>query len=556
MRLKSNILKKPVLLTILLGCIIASVSYAANFIQNDGLEAPFDKYDTWTGSGVTFDLEVAHDWEKFHITGGDKLRYFRASAVAFLYGYTEKRDGSDAQLYWSTSPFDAGIYQQVTGLTVGENYGFQAGILQVYGNTTSGIDGKMFRSVGVDPAGGTDPSATTVIWGPEEGLNADWFYPGIGFQATSTTATVFIRVRAIDNAPTYEENAVWTDDTFLDIAPTTTLALTADSPTQVSAIWSGSPRNGFNLWAYEAQYRKTTDSAWVNLQSFNSRTTTPPTATSANFSATPNTEYIVRARTWHEQSSGDGHEVPGPWVEKIITVGGMVSGKILDNQGYSFAGATVAVDGDPATSTSSDGSGNYTLLTGAGDFGLVTTTPSGWATEQPVQVTVPDAATTVPLTITLTPSDNVISNGDFENDLSDWMVQGDAPLSVTTGQYNGQASLCLTGSVTISQSRLISDSFEPGLSFWYKTEGDTENFTAKIIGNETLAVAGTLSIPAANEWSHIWLPLNVMGTYTGPVVARFNLTQTGEPVSQVYLDSVSLGASRQISHVFLPLILK
>lgn len=555
MWLTSKTLKIPTILAILLTGMITTLIYAANFVQNDGLEAPFDKYDTWTGSGVTFDLEVAHNWEKFHITGGDKLRYFRASALHDYFGYTESR-GGDAQLYWSTSPFDAGIYQQISGLTIGEHYGFQAGILQVYGNTNSGIDGKMFRSVGVDPTGGTDPAAGTVMWGPEEGLNADWFYPGIGFTATSTTATVFIRVRAIDDAPTYEENAVWTDDTFLDITPTTALTLTATSPTQVNAVWSGSPRSGFTLWAYEAQYRRSSDSTWTNLQSFNSRTATPPTGTSTNFTVTPNTEYVVRARTWHEQTSGDSHEVPGPWVEQTITVGGMVSGKILDNRGYAFAGATVAVNGDPTTSTSSNGGGNYTLLTGAGDFELVATTPSGWATEQPIQVTVPDLATIVPLTLTLTPPDNTISNGDFETGPTGWTVQGDAPLSLTGGQYSGQASLWLTGSVTISQTGLISGSFEPGLSFWYKTGGDTGTFTAEISGNETLAAAGTRSIPAAEQWSHVWLPLNITGTYTGPIGARFSLTQTGGPISQVYLDAVTLGASRQISHVFLPLIIK
>ncbi len=251
-------------LKLLLGCLGIAILWlpltvwAANLLQVDGMEAPFVKYGEWAGGGITFDLEVAHDWEKFFVAAGtydngNKIRYMRASAVEFLFGSVEKRDGADAQIWWSTKPFEAGIYQQVSGLTVDEYYGFQAGILQVFANTSSKTHNKMFRSVGIDPYGGVNPSSSNVIWSPEEGLDVDWFYPGVGVQAKSSTITVFIRVRSIDDAPQYEENSVWADDPFMDVAPTTTLDLTIDSPTQVTAVWNGAPRTGFHLFAYEAQ---------------------------------------------------------------------------------------------------------------------------------------------------------------------------------------------------------------------------------------------------------------------------------------------------------------
>jgi hypothetical protein len=251
---------------------------AGNLLRNSGLEPRFIKFGEWQviipGSPVvTFTEEVAHDWEKFIILPnkaedlGD-LHFFRASAPKLP--VFEHRDGDDAQLFWSKKVFDAGLYQQVSGVTPGEYYGFQAGILHLYSDTkTDGSrDGKMFRSVGIDPTGGTDPTSPNVIWGLEEGLNADWFYPGVGAQAISSTITVFVRDRSTKAALTSEENSVWVDDTFMDVAPTTTMNLSANSATQIKASWSGSPRSGFHLWAYEAQYRIVIDSKWTDRKLF------------------------------------------------------------------------------------------------------------------------------------------------------------------------------------------------------------------------------------------------------------------------------------------------
>lgn len=557
-------LKLPVLLLALIAALMFALrppAWAANLLQNDGLEPPFVKYGEWTGSGVTFDLEVAHNWQRFYIPAGtpdngNDLRYFRASAVAFLFGSVEKRDGTDAQLYWSTSPFDAGIYQQVSGVTAGEYYGFQAGILQVYGNTTTKIHNKMFRSVGIDPFGGTDPASANVVWGPEEGLDADWFYPGVGAQAQSTTITVFVRVRSIDDAPPLEESSVWVDDTFLDIAPTTSLTLTVDSPTQVTASWSGAPRSGFHLYAYEAQYRKASESTWTNLQIFDSSTSPIPTGTSASFTVEPGQQYVVRARTWHEQDGGDLHEVPGPWTEQTITVGGIVAGKVLNNRGEPFLGsATVAAGASPTTTSA--GNGSYALQTGAGTFDITATHATGWTTPQPVRVTVPDLQTVTPLTLTLRPPDNIIQNGDFETGLSGWQVTGTAPTTITTGHRSGAASLSLSGTVVLSQTGSITGSYRPVLSFWYKVDsGDGNDLFAVDILGAGLSAANTFSTSTVGGWQHAWLPLDAGEVYTGPVGARFSLNQTGGAGTVVWLDEVSLGASQVVNKTYLPVVLK
>ena len=564
--------KKKLILSLLvgLGAVFLGLPLtvgSANLLQNDGLEAPFEKYGEWTGGGVTFDLEVAHDWERFFVPeatedDGDKLRYFRASAVEFLFGYTEKRDGADAQLWWSTKPYDAGIYQQVSGLTIGETYGFQAGILQVYGSTTSITHNKMFRSVGIDPYGGADPTGPNVVWSPEEGLDVDWFYPGVGMQAMSSTMTVFIRVRSPHDSPQFEENSVWADDTFLDIAPTTSLTLTVDSPTLVSATWSGTPRPDFHLFAYEAQYRDAGAETWTDLQIFDSSTDPVPTDAGASFAVEAGKQYVVRARTWHEQNGGDSHEAPGPWVEQTITVGGLISGKTLDHQANALSDVTVTVGGSAQT-TISDDLGQYNLLIGSGAFSLTAEHSSGWTTPQPINVTVPSLGSVVPLSITLRPPDDVIANGDFENGpdgLANWQVSGGPPGLISTGQRSGNYSLALSGTLTLSQTSLISNGIEPVFSFWYKIDsGDGDDvFTAEILGAGDLTPTGQFSTTTVGDWQHAWLPLDLGETYSGPVGVRFELNQLGPTQTLVYLDEVSVGSSfgETAEATFLPVIFK
>ncbi len=542
--------------------------WAANLLSNDMLEAPFVKYGDYTDPfNRHWDLKVAESWEKFIIAqDGDRLRFFSSCDWAAFNNsvFCEKTDGAEAQVIWSAKSFEAGIYQQVSGLTIGKNYGFQGGILQVWETTSSQTDGKMFRSVGIDPYGGIDPSSANVIWSPEEDQDVAWFWPGIGAQAKATTMTVFVRIRSPHDVVTsLTANQVWIDNTFMDEAPTTNLNLTVDSPTQVTATWSGTALSGFALFAYDAQYRKTTDSTWTDLQVFASNVPAS-TTTSKSFAVESGVEYIVRARTWHEQTPGNGHEVPGPWVEKSVIAGGLVAGKVFDNQNNIMSGVTISLAGTPATNTSSDALGEYYLLTGVGTFNLTATNANGWTSTQPISVTVPNLQTIIPLTLTLAPPDNIVNNGDFENGLTGWQLQGTTP-TTTSNRYNGAQSLSLSGTVTISQSDTISNSYQPTLAFWYKTEGSDGNdtFRAEILGATSpgpiiaaVTPNNSFSTTTNSNWQFISLPFTSTAVYTGEVGLRFSLSNGGGSPMTVYVDNVSLGSAQEISKVYLPLILQ
>ncbi|RMF04342.1 MAG: carboxypeptidase regulatory-like domain-containing protein [Chloroflexi bacterium] len=547
--------------------------WAAVNLQNDAFEQPFVQYGTWTGGGRTFNLEVAHGWNRFFVPAGthngsdSKLRYFAASSLIPVYGYTEKLDGSDAQLFWSTQKFDAGVYQQVTGLTPGQNYGFQVGMLQVYGKTTSKINGKMFRSVGVDPAGGTDPTAAGVIWSPEEGLDADWFWPGVGFQATGSSATIFVRVRALEAAPYLEEQSVWVDDSFMDTAPTTNLTLTPTSATQVAASWSGSALAGYHLFAYEAQYRKSTDTTWTDLQVFTSDELTNPPSTNGgkSFTVVPGVEYVVRARTWHEQDGGDSHEIPGPWVEKTVVSGGLISGRVLNSLGQALPNVAVTVAGQPALNTTSANDGTFEVYGGVGTFNLTANAGSKWITPQAISVNVPSLTSVVPVTLTLRPAAEAVTNGDFESGLSGWTTTAGAPSASAADVRSGGASAQLTGSAGISQTVNVAGVYKPLLSFWFKmTGGDgDDSFSAQILGDTSvLAAAGLTPTNSFNTttpggWQFVSLPLNLTEIYTGSIGVQLTATQNGATGPTVYVDEVSVGQSwGGPLKTWLPLLLK
>lgn len=578
----------------------AGVIFAASFLTNADINGPFHTFlGTGTNKscgGTTYVTEVANGWDGFEIIATDRLRFFSASRwgqlAACLYGgspFTESLDG-EAQAWVSARAFDTGIFQTVSGLTPGETYGFSAGIAPAFytTNRTDPATGKMFRSVGVDPTGGTDPTAPSVLWSPEEphaifnnGQKYSWFFPSVGFTAQSSSATVFIRVRSIEDVTDgISINQVWVDKAFLDVAPTVSVNVTQLSDSLAQATWNGSPRTGFHLFAYEAQYKKATDSTWTDIQIFDVLDgTSPPIATGSTFPITTGETYIVRARMWHEEDGGSNMEVAGPWVEAQLTFGGILDGVVFNNTASTTAGATVAVSG-ALTQTTSGAGGAFNLHTGVGTFGITATTPTGWHTPSPVWVDVPDTGTGA-ITLSLRPPDNFISNGDFESTLTGWTHTLAAPSFDTTAPRAGSASLCLSESGALTATTIVTGMYRPTLSFWVRAQGDgNDSLTAEIIAPDPFTTTTPLVFKQNTAgWQLASLPMTLQITptsgtgnfgggtgtfllpqpeiYSGDLGVRFTVTQNGGTPTTFCLDEVSTG--RQwggVNKVFLPLILR
>jgi hypothetical protein len=104
--------------------------------------------------------------------------------------------GAPSLAMWSDGgTFRAGIYTQVGGVTPGATYRASMG----WGAPTE--PDAFGRALGIDPTGGTDPAAPTVIWGPMHRgrgalMNDKPGYPNIDVRAAaaSPTVTVFVLV--------------------------------------------------------------------------------------------------------------------------------------------------------------------------------------------------------------------------------------------------------------------------------------------------------------------------------------------------------------------------
>ena len=81
-------------------------------------------------------------------------------------------------------PVTAGVYQQVQ-VTPGVVYQADAGWAAV-------TEGNSERKIGLDPTGGTDPLAPSVIWGPSEWAINSWPDLTVSARATGPTMTVFV----------------------------------------------------------------------------------------------------------------------------------------------------------------------------------------------------------------------------------------------------------------------------------------------------------------------------------------------------------------------------
>ena len=155
-----------------------------NLTQNCG----FDHFSGRDYQGKQ--LQVPNGWEPYILAGNMDFR----SSIDTYWG---------APSLWLLSdgvPFRGGIYQQV-GVTPGVVYQTDAGWAAV---TQPNFE----RRLGLDPTGGTDPLAPTVVWGPSErGINS-WPDLTVSARATGPTMTVFVWT---DHPTTYGNDWIFVD---------------------------------------------------------------------------------------------------------------------------------------------------------------------------------------------------------------------------------------------------------------------------------------------------------------------------------------------------------
>lgn len=548
----------PILFFTLFG-LLPFTALATNILTNSGLNDPYIDISgrTWNGQNE----KIASGWQPFYIASGTyaadenakKLHWMSSAQFGAAFGGLDYHiEGDGAQNMWSSYEFDAGVYQQITGVTSGQAYGFDIAMVTYWrGPGYPDSDGKMVKQVGLDPFGGTDPTSSNIIWSDSDANDKAWVYMDVAATAQANTITVFAKVQAPQNDSTNHTDLdmVYFEAAHVAPAPTTTLNVPV-SGTTVNLSWSGSsPAPAWSLKGYEVQVRNHAGGSWTMLQAKNS------TGTSRSFIGQAGYTYTFRARTWQKisESYESSIDMPGPWQEQTVTLGALVSGKVINNQGYGLSGLSV-VESSGSVSTTTGSAGNYTLsLANSGTYTLTTGGIANWTAPPPASVSVQLNHTTY-FTFTLRPPDNTIDDGDFESDLTRWETSG-SPTLTTDERHTGLASVRLGDTTALSQTRILSGSYQPVLSFWYKLDNSetTDNFIAALLDADGVP-ANIFTTSTSGEWQHVALPLNLTEVYTGPVGVRFSLQSNA---ATAYVDEVSLGASwGGPNHIYLPLIFK
>ena len=184
-------------------------------LLNPGMEQGFLPYGA-EFRGVP--CQVAVGWTRF---GDVEPRPCWMDARVFAHqvmdtNWVESIEGVTSQVIVSTEPYVAGIYQRVTGLTPGLPYGFHAAMLTIFQTSYPPVQhGMMVKDVGMDPTGGTDPNAETVVWSEPNDLDCQWdINQRTAVVAQTEAMTVFVRVTSPNSAGDWP----YFNQSFLDSA--------------------------------------------------------------------------------------------------------------------------------------------------------------------------------------------------------------------------------------------------------------------------------------------------------------------------------------------------
>jgi hypothetical protein len=87
------------------------------------------------------------------------------------------------------------LFYQTVAAQAGRDYTFKGMIVSFYkGTSGERADGKIFKTVGIDPTGGRDFKSSNVVWGERDGKDNEWRYPSLKIKAKGSAITVFIRI--------------------------------------------------------------------------------------------------------------------------------------------------------------------------------------------------------------------------------------------------------------------------------------------------------------------------------------------------------------------------
>lgn len=227
--------------------------------------------------------------------------------------------------------FDIAFHQQVS-VTVGGAYSLSGWMLSLCGGSAVPSDCPqdtyIAKMLGIDPTGGTDPAAESVIWVEnrrnfwEEGKRVGWQQMSVSAPAQAETITIFARVQSPQQ---WHGNHAFIDALSLVRAPFAQLTAPATVTGTVAALqWQGTmlaeitgQSGSSHELRFDLEYRHEDNAIWQPLA------TNQSLSDSLDFTATcTNTNYLFRIRARAEQpDEGEGawpnHRYYGLWSEPM-----------------------------------------------------------------------------------------------------------------------------------------------------------------------------------------------------------------------------------------------
>ena len=169
-----------------------------NLLQNPGFEGSFHAWSSIP------EIQVAANWTPWwYENPGHNPAYFRPEYKRAQKSIFPKRvfSGDSAQQWFTFhASHVAGMYQQVFGVSPGQNYRFSIWT-QVWSSNEdnphqSVLPANPRLQIGIDPTGNWDPGSPAVIWSgeaPMSGVIDQWGLMAIEATAENSTITVFMR---------------------------------------------------------------------------------------------------------------------------------------------------------------------------------------------------------------------------------------------------------------------------------------------------------------------------------------------------------------------------
>ncbi len=311
----------------------------APHLQNGDFECTTGYYTQTNTLSKT--VYIPNYWSLVAIAGTPRIQSARVNFAGSCSGnaHVERISGIDSlfveaqdleKLPLPGKPFDVAFYQQISA-TVGGAYSLSGWMLSLCGGsnvpTDCPQDYYIAKMLGIDPTGGTDPLAASVIWVEdrhnfiENGQRVGWKNLGTSAIAQASTITIFARI----NSPfQWHGNHAFIDALSVVRAPVVMLTLPSTvTTTQVTVAWRGiqSPdvteiAGGTYMLYVDVQSRHAGSTAWTDLvKDAQAAGNVPFTARCTN------TAYEFRARARAEQppappdGASPNQRYPGVWSE-------------------------------------------------------------------------------------------------------------------------------------------------------------------------------------------------------------------------------------------------